>query len=83
MDTEGGVEEPRVRLGAIEEALEREPFSFEFFQAVRLLQQLRPDRGRVGRFGNPDDEAVHFGATPSTAFSPVATCAASPLEDSL
>jgi type VI secretion system protein ImpH len=66
--SEGGMEEPRVRLGALEEALEREPFSFEFFQAVRLLQQLHPDRGRVGRFGNPDDEAVRFGATPATAF---------------
>jgi type VI secretion system protein ImpH len=66
--SEGGVEEPRVRLGALEEALEREPFSFEFFQAVRLLQQLHPERGRVGRFGNPDHEAVQFGATPSTAF---------------
>ena len=62
------MEESRVRLGAVEEALEREPFSFEFFQAVRLLQQLRPERGRVGRYGNPDDEAVHFGATPATAF---------------
>lgn len=68
MATEGRMEEPRVRLGAVEEALEREPFAFEFFQAVRMLQQLRPDRGRVGRFGNPDDEAVRFGATPATAF---------------
>jgi len=62
------MEEPRVRLGAVEEALEREPFSFEFFQAVRLLHQLHPERGRVGRYGNPDDEVVRFGATPSTAF---------------
>jgi type VI secretion system protein ImpH len=62
------MEESRVRLGALEEALEREPFSFEFFQAVRLLQRLRPERGRVGRYGNPDEEAVHFGATPSTSF---------------
>ena len=68
MAAEGRVEEPRVRLGAVEEALEREPFSFEFFQAVRLLHQLHPDRGRVGRYGNPDEEAVHFGATPATAF---------------
>jgi len=68
MATEGGMEEPRVRLGAVEEALEREPFAFEFFQAVRVLQELRPDRGRVGRFGNPDEEAVRFGATPATAF---------------
>lgn len=62
------MEESRVRLGAVEEALEREPYSFEFFQAVRLMHLLRPDRGRVGRFSNPDEEAVHFGATPSTAF---------------
>ena len=62
------MEESRVRLGAVEEALEREPYSFEFFQAVRLMQLLRPDRGRVGRFNNPDEEAVHFGATPGTAF---------------
>jgi type VI secretion system protein ImpH len=62
------MEESRVRLGAVEEALEREPFTFEFFQAVRLLQQLHPERGRVGRYGNPDQEAVHFGATPATAF---------------
>lgn len=62
------MEEPRVRLGAIEEALEREPYSFDFFQAVQLLQQLHPERGRVGRYGNPDDEALRFGATPATAF---------------
>jgi len=62
------MEEPRVRLGALEEDLERVPYAFEFFQAVRLLQQLRPDRARVGRYGNPDEEAVHFGATPMTSF---------------
>lgn len=68
MAAEGWVEEPRVRLGALEDALEREPYSFEFFQAVRLLQRLRPNAPRIGRWGNPDDEAVHFGSTPTTAF---------------
>jgi type VI secretion system protein ImpH len=62
------MEEPRVALGALEEMLERQPYSFEFFQAVRLLQRLRPTAARVGRWSNPDDEAVHFGATPATAF---------------
>jgi type VI secretion system protein ImpH len=68
MAAEGWMEESRVRLGALEESLEREPYSFEFFQAVRLLQQLRPNATRVGSWGNPDEEAVHFGATPTTAF---------------
>lgn len=62
------MEESRVRLGAVEEALEREPYSFEFVQAVRVLHELRPDRAPVGRYGDPDDEAVHFGANPSTSF---------------
>jgi type VI secretion system protein ImpH len=74
------MEEPRVRLGALEEALEREPYSFEFFQAVQLLQQLHPERGRVGRYGNPDEEAVKFGATPSTAF-PASEIQAIEMED--
>jgi type VI secretion system protein ImpH len=64
------MEESRVRLGAVEEALEREPYSFEFFQAVRLMHLLYPNRARVGRFSNPDEEAVHFGATPGTSFPP-------------
>ena len=80
MATESRMEEPRVRLGAVEEALEREPYSFEFFQAVRVLHSLHPTRGRVGRYGNPDDEAVHFGATPATAF-PASEIQAIELED--
>jgi type VI secretion system protein ImpH len=80
MATESRMEEPRVRLGAVEEELEREPYSFEFFRAVQLLQQLHPDRGRVGRFGNPDDEVVRFGANPSTAF-PASEIQAIEIED--
>lgn len=48
--------------------LREEPCSFEFFQAVTLLQRLRSDRQPVGRFTNPEEEAVHFGANPSLSF---------------
>ena len=41
-----------------------EPQSFEFFQAVRLLEQLHPERAPVGEFAAPADEVVRF-ATPS------------------
>ena len=75
------MEEPRVALGALEEMLERKPYSFEFFQAVRLLQRLRPAAARVGHFSNPDDEAVHFGATPATAFPASEIQALEPDED--
>jgi type VI secretion system protein ImpH len=51
-------------------ALEREPFCFDFFQAVRLLERLMPERDRVGRFVQPSREVVHFGANPSVSFPP-------------
>ena len=35
-------------------------FSFEFFQAVSLLQRLQVDKRPVGGFSSPEDEAVRF-----------------------
>ena len=52
------------------EALEQQPFSFNFFQAVRLLERLMPERERVGLFVQPSREIVHFGAHPSITFPP-------------
>jgi type VI secretion system protein ImpH len=45
-----------------------EPWAFEFFQAVHLLERLQPDRQRVGGFGDPRREAVRFTAATSVAF---------------
>ena len=54
----------------IRDALRREPFSFDFFQAVRLLERLMPQREPVGKFVNPKREVVRFGAHPSVSFPP-------------
>ena len=51
-------------------ALENEPYNFDFFQAVRLLERLMPDRQPVGLFVNPSREVVHFGAHSITSFPP-------------
>jgi type VI secretion system protein ImpH len=48
--------------------LEREACSFSFFQAVRLLERLNPEREPVGGFVQPSTESVRFGAHPSLAF---------------
>jgi type VI secretion system protein ImpH len=48
--------------------LRGEPFRFEFFQAVRLLERLYPQRTAVGKYSNPADEVAHFGAHASLAF---------------
>jgi len=44
------------------------PAGFDFFQAVRLLERLYPERSKVGGFGAPGDEVAHFSAHPSIAF---------------
>jgi type VI secretion system protein ImpH len=48
----------------------REGFGFDFFQAVRLLERLRPKSVPVGRAGPPAAEAVRFRARQTLAFPP-------------
>jgi type VI secretion system protein ImpH len=62
--------EPVVPRSEIWEFLEREPFCFDFFQAVRLLERLMPDREPVGQFVNPPSEVARFGSHSSITFPP-------------
>jgi type VI secretion system protein ImpH len=66
--TPGWTENPAVDRWPIAETLDREPWGFEFFQAVRLLMRMSPDREVVGRFTNPADEALRFSANPDVQF---------------
>lgn len=50
------------------ERLFHEPQKFDFFQAVRLLEQLQPGRRAVGNFASPEDETVRFASAMGTAF---------------
>ncbi|HEV2522876.1 MAG TPA: type VI secretion system baseplate subunit TssG [Candidatus Acidoferrales bacterium] len=68
MASEGGAVNPAVAGSEIEARLREEPFTFEFFQAMRLLERLLPDRAPVGGFGHPSAEVVRLGAHPSLAF---------------
>jgi type VI secretion system protein ImpH len=52
----------------IEQVLREDSCSFEFFQAVALLQRLRVGREAVGTFCNPEDEAVQFHANNTLSF---------------
>src|ERR1700683_4606903 len=55
-------------LADVEEELFREPYSFDFFQAVRVLGWLNPTRSPVGRHTHPKDEVVRLGANPILSF---------------
>lgn len=71
MDSESGGTSP-----AVETLLQDEPYRFEFFQAVRLLERLMPERLPVGRVTdegqviNPGREVARFRTTVSLAFPP-------------
>ncbi len=71
MATTSGTSDPPVNNAIAPDVAARlraEPFSFEFFQAVRLLERLFPDRLAVGEFARPSDEVVQFRAHPSMSF---------------
>jgi type VI secretion system protein ImpH len=70
METTGGPENTAVTRRGVEERLFAEPYCFEFFQAVRLMQIFFPDRQRVGLFQSPKSETVRFGVRPSLSFPP-------------
>lgn len=59
---------PGTGWAALEHALREEPQTFGFFQAVRLLERLRPGRTRVGDAGEPDDDLVRFTVPTFLAF---------------
>ncbi len=59
-----------VYLAPLLSLIRREPTSFDFFQAVRLLERLRPDRSEPGRFVDPASEVVRFTVPASIAFPP-------------
>ena len=47
-----------VRYWDVTQLLTEEPWTFQFFQAVRLLERILPDRSPIGRFVHPSKEIV-------------------------
>src|ERR1035438_10578099 len=52
------------------EELREHPGWFHFFQAVRLMHRMLPDRDPVGRFAPPSREVLRFSANNLLAFPP-------------
>jgi type VI secretion system protein ImpH len=72
MATKGGVQTADLkidaRFDAVREMLEQDPYCFRFFQAVRLLERLYPERNPVGLFVSPATEVVQFSSYPTLSF---------------
>ena len=52
------------------EELHQEPYRFEFFQLVRLLQHFHPERATLGQSWSTRPEVVRLRALPTLAFPP-------------
>jgi type VI secretion system protein ImpH len=68
MATEIGTETAGLAEASFCDVLAEDACSFEFFQAVALLQRLRRTMRPVGDFASPEDEVVRFTANPRMAF---------------
>ncbi|MBM3571892.1 MAG: type VI secretion system baseplate subunit TssG [Alphaproteobacteria bacterium] len=55
---------------SLDELLHREPYRFEFYQAVALIEQAGAEAARVGETAEPQREALRFDARISSAFPP-------------
>lgn len=54
----------------VKAAMREHPGRFNFFQAVRLLLRMLPERKMIGGFANPRLEVVRFGSHNSLTFPP-------------
>lgn len=52
----------------LERLLFEDPTGFSFFQAMRLLLRLHPERARVGQWADPAHELARFSASTSLGF---------------
>jgi type VI secretion system protein ImpH len=57
-----------VRYWDVTQKLSEEPWTFQFFQAVRLLERILPDRSPIGRFVHPSKEIVRINTHPGMEF---------------
>ena len=68
MGTPSGPSDTHVNGTGLKDRLRDEPYLFEFFQAVRLLERFFPAQAAVGTFATPPQEVVRFEATPALTF---------------
>ena len=54
------------------QALEREPYRFDFYRAMRSLECAHPDKPRFGQSRRASDDPVRLGQKASLAFAPSA-----------
>ncbi|MFQ5598819.1 MAG: type VI secretion system baseplate subunit TssG [Nitrospiria bacterium] len=57
---------------ALFEALEASPYAFDFFQAIRRLEGIFPEKPKMGHALHVEEDPVRLAQEPSLAFAPAA-----------
>ncbi|MGV6809158.1 MAG: type VI secretion system baseplate subunit TssG [bacterium] len=57
-------------LNAFLMALTEQPYRFDFFQTLRTLEQLYPNKPRLGESQQPNYDGIRLGQKPSSLFAP-------------
>jgi type VI secretion system protein ImpH len=70
MGAKSGPSNPAVTARKLGPRISERPADFEFFQLVRLMTRLAPERKPVGRFADPAEETARFVAEPTLSFPP-------------
>lgn len=52
------------------EDLQQEPYKYDYYQFVRLIECMYPDKQRFGYSAKPSDDAIRMGQLPSMQFAP-------------
>jgi type VI secretion system protein ImpH len=52
------------------DALAKEPWKFDFFHALRLIDAQHPKQPRLGTARKPSDESIRLGQSPDLSFAP-------------
>jgi type VI secretion system protein ImpH len=60
----------KARSVRLTSSLQRAPYNFDFFQAVRIFECVNPERPRVGYSIRSSEDPVFLGQDPSLAFAP-------------
>jgi type VI secretion system protein ImpH len=74
VDGQTNEESEKPEFDGIRKMLDEEPFRVHFFQAVRMLQRMEPERKPVGYFITPQQETIRFSARTSLGFPPSEIC---------
>ncbi len=72
MDLKRGQPPVDITLKQLELELSEHPYRYDFFQAVRLLENLYPDKARLGRSHRAAEDPVRLEQTAALSFQPSA-----------